>query len=390
MQHLSARQRFQRGSLFLRGNRWVIRYREDVMEEGQVRRRILRSVVIGSKKKDPTGQLPWYPTQSLAWRSPEIKKLLNEVNSVTHRPRFGFDFAGFARLWIDRVLKQHKPSTQVSVQSHIRNHLNPFFGEYNLREIDAEMVQEFISSRKCAPKTVTNLFKSLRMMWRTARAWGYVSHNPLEGVVLAKVGNPQRPVFTLEEMRRIIAAAREPYQTIYWIASETGLRAGELLGLRVSDLDLKRGLVAVQQSLWRGKVQQPKTENAVRLFALSDVLVAHLTNFLQSWCPNELNLLFTIQKGNPIAYDTLLQGDLQPLLQRLGIRRCGMHAFRHGNATMMDRIGVPMKVRQQRLGHADESMTRHYTHIASEDDRACAERLGQLLFPGTQTDAAVQ
>ena len=390
MEHLSARQRFQRGSLFLRGNRWVIRYREDVMEEGQIRRRILRSVVIGANKKDPTGQLPWYPTQSLAWRSPEIKKLLNEVNSVTHRPRFGFDFAGFARLWIGHVLKQHKPSTQVSIQSHIRNHLNPFFGEYNLREIDAEMVQEFISSRKCAPKTVTNLFKSLRMMWRTARAWGYVSHNPLEGVVLAKVGNPQRPVFTLEEMRRIIAAAREPYQTIYWIASETGLRAGELLGLRVSDLDLKRGLVAVQQSLWRGKVQQPKTENAVRLFALSPQLVAHLPSFLEQWRPNNLNLLFSTRNGTPLAYHDVLIHQLRPLLKRLGIERAGMHAFRHGNATMMDRIGVPMRVRQQRLGHANESMTRHYTHIASEDDRNCAERLGRLLAQDTQTTAPVQ
>ncbi len=71
---------------------------------------------------------------------------------------------------------------------------------------------------------------------------------------------------------------------------------------------------------------------------------------------------------------------LHPLLDRLGIPRCGLHAFRHANGTLMDRLGSPMKVRQQRLGHADPRMTLGvYTHMSGEDDRRLAAQLGELL-----------
>lgn len=59
-----------------------------------------------------------------------------------------------------------------------------------------------------------------------------------------------------------------------------------------------------------------------------------------------------------------------------------MHAFRHANATLMDRLKVPVKLRQQRLGHSDPKMTLGtYTHIASEDDNRIAEQLGEILDP---------
>lgn len=71
-----------------------------------------------------------------------------------------------------------------------------------------------------------------------------------------------------------------------------------------------------------------------------------------------------------------------PLLDSLGIERGGLHAFRHTNSTLMDRLGVPLKVRQQRLGHSDPALTLGvYTHVASEDDERVAEQLDGILRP---------
>ena len=71
-----------------------------------------------------------------------------------------------------------------------------------------------------------------------------------------------------------------------------------------------------------------------------------------------------------------------PLLDSLGIERGGLHAFRHTNSTRMDRLGVPLKVRQQRLGHSDPALTLGvYTHVASEDDERVAEQLDGILRP---------
>jgi integrase len=78
-----------------------------------------------------------------------------------------------------------------------------------------------------------------------------------------------------------------------------------------------------------------------------------------------------------------MRSKLHPLLDSLGIKRCGLHAFRHSNGSLMDRLNAPMKVRQERLGHAlGSNITMAvYTHAVSEDDRRVADQLGNLLCP---------
>ncbi len=208
-------------------------------------------------------------------------------------------------------------------------------------------------------------------------------HNPFDGLVLPKVQRQMRFFFTVDEIRRILAAANEPHKTFYWLAAETGMRAGELCGLRIDDMDLESCVVNVRQSVWRGTVQTPKTANAIRQFAISSKLAAHLRLFLRTWRPNPLGLVFATRAGRPWAPCNLMRYKLHPLLDSLGIKRCGLHAFRHTNGSLMDRLNAPMKVRQERLGHAlgsDITMA-IYTHSVGEDDKRVALQLGDILCP---------
>ncbi len=373
-----ARRRFQKGRVFLRGSKnpvWVGRWREDVIEDGRIRR-IERSEVLGSKSD--------YPTKRLALR--ELEKRLAVVNDPRYRARPTATFAEFASRWESLVLTQHKPSTQVTIRSHLRKHLVPFFEHWQMREIGPEEVQRFVSSAKVSAKTAKNLFATMQMLWKSARAWGYVAHDAVSDVVLPKRHRVARRFFSVEEVQRIIASVPEPYHTFYWLAVETGMRAGELCGLRVSDFDRERGLVSVRQSVWRGKFQSPKSDNALRSFALSPRLLAHIADFLKRWKPNERELLFATRNGTPWDANLLVKRKLYPLLDSLGIERGGLHAFRHANSTLMDRLGVPLKVRQQRLGHSDSSLTLDvYTHVASEDDVRFAEQLDVILRPNAPT-----
>ena len=374
-----ARRRFQKGRVFLRGKNnpvWVGRWREDEIRDGCIHR-IERSEVLGSKSD--------FPTKRLALR--ELEKRLGVVNDPRYRARPTATFQEFASRWESLVLVQHKPSTQVTIRSHLRKHLVPFFGRWQMREIGPEEVQRFVSSVKVGGKTAKNLFATMQMLWKSARAWSYVAHDAVSGVVLPKRHRVARRFFSVEEVQRILASAPEPCYTFYWLAVETGMRAGELCGLRVSDFDLERGLVAVLQSVWRGKFQSPKSENAIRSFALSPRLLAHIADFLKRWQPNERVLLFATRTGTPWDANLLVKRKLYPLLDSLGIERGGLHAFRHTNSTLMDRLGVPLKVRQQRLGHSDPSLTLDvYTHVASEDDQRFAEQLDRILRPIAPTN----
>ncbi len=227
--------------------------------------------------------------------------------------------------------------------------------------------------------TIRNLVATLRMMWKSARAWGYVAIDPFEGLVLPKRGLVETFSLSLEEIKCIVDSASEPQKTFYAILAETGIRGGEICALRVADLDLDDAVIYVRQSVWRGQIQTVKSKKGNRRFPISPQLVEHLRGYLQGWKPNALGLLFATKGGTPWDHSLVRKRKFHPLLRKLGIPQCGFHAFRHGNATLLDRIGAPMAVRQNRLGHADAQTTMDYTHTVTADERRIAVELGKIL-----------
>ena len=370
-----ARHRFQRGSLTLRGRKekkWVGKWREDVIEPSGHIRRVQRREVIGTKEE--------YPTKKLAQRA--FDQRLMDVNSLTYRARPTATFREFATKWQNMVLTQHKPSTQTADRSRIRKHLSVFDNVW-VREMSTEMLQRFIARLKVGPKSVRNIIALMREMWHSAQAWGYVQHDPFVGIVLPNRGLIQERFLSLDEMKRIIEAAREPHKTYYWILAETGVRAGEIGALTVRNLLLDQGVIRITQNVWHGKIQTVKSVKGNRLCEISPQLVVHLRGYLRTWKPNTAGLLFATKNGTPWDADVTRKRKLYPLLDKLNIQRCGFHAFRHGNETVMDQENVPMAVRQGRLGHSDPRTTMMYTHVASEDGRRFAAKLGASLVPST-------
>jgi integrase len=363
--------------LFLKENRsgsvWVGRFKEDVLVDGKVQR-IKRAEVLGNLKD--------YPTRRLDLRALENK--LSTVNSPSYRPRPTSTFDQFATRWESSVLGQFRPSTAQNYRIHVRKHLRPFFGSLQLKDIQPELVQQFVASRTVGPKTVRNICVTFQSMWRTARAWGYVTHNAFDEIVMPTPRHTQRFSFSVEDVKRIVSTAREPHRTFYGLLAETGLRVGELCGLRVDDIDLNRGLLFVRQSAWHGKLGDPKTANGVRVIDLSPECVEHMRGFLKSWRINDQRLLFATRNGTPWDPNMQRKRRFRSLLKALNIqvpKGNGFHALRHTNAALMDSFNVPMKVRQERLGHSDPSITLGiYTHVVGEDSRAAAHQLGGIVW----------
>jgi integrase len=252
-------------------------------------------------------------------------------------------------------------------------------GNVALKDLDGQAVQSFISKCNANAKTVRNLVATLRMMWNSARAWGYVAHDPFDGLVLPKRGLVRTFTLSLEEIKNVISSANEPYRTFYMILAEAGIRGGEICGLRIEDLDLSNGIIHVRQSVWRGQLQTVKSRSGNRRFPISSQLISHLSTFLRTWRSNPLGLLFATSKGTPWDHSLIRKRKFHPLLKKLGIPQCGFHAFRHGNATLLDRIGAPIAVRLNRLGHAELQTTMGYTHGVTADERSTADELGKIL-----------
>lgn len=376
-----ARRRYQKGSLVPKtgvpkNGLWIGRWREDVIQaDGRITR---------PYKWEVLGTIEDYPTRKLALRALEAR--LSTINSPTYRARPTAAFADFANRWDATVLSQHKPSTQSSIRSQFRRWLLPALGTCALKDLDGQRIQAFVSECNTNPKTIRNLVATLRMMWNSARAWGYVAHDPFDGVVLPKRGLIHTFTLSLQEIRDVVRLACEPYRTFYMILAETGIRGGEICALRVEDLDLENAVIHVRQSVWRGKLQTVKSRKGNRRFPISAQLVEHLRGFLRTWRPNALGLLFATSNGTPWDHSLVRKRKFHPLLKKLGIPQCGFHAFRHGNATLLDQIGTPMAVRLNRLGHGEPQTTMGYTHVVTADERRTAEELGKILHVNERND----
>jgi integrase len=385
---LMARRRYQSGTLFQRGKRnkvWVGRWLEDEYR-GDTRARVRKSAVLGTVKE--------LPTRKLAMR--ELQRRLAEVNSLTYQPAHCITFRELALKWKNTILPTHKPSGQSAEKAHVA-HLTDFFGDMEARGITGEMVQRFVTqaATQHAPKYVRNMMITFRLIWKTAYDWGYVERDEnaiLRSVRLPDLGLRNQPCFTPEQARQIIEAAWEPFKTMFWLIAETGIRGGEICGLSVDDVDLEHRIICVRRSAWRGDLQTPKTPNAIRTFAISQNLAIHLQGYLKAqWKENPERLLFPNRKGEAFDNNDIVQDRLHPIMDRLGIprpKRIGLHALRHGSATVLDELHAPIAVRKDRLGHASFATTLGYTHAVSRDHYDVADKLGPLFDPNCPKSVA--
>lgn len=392
-----ARRRHQEGQLIKDGDRWVGRWREDVrMPDGQIKR-VRRERILAMVKECTKPQARTM-----------LQEMVSPVNRAGYRPEWGGKFALFADRWERTVAIEHKPSSLKSEKSIIRVHLVPVWGESRLREITAEELQAWVSSKKgkIAPKTIRNIIRTLSSMWATAKKWKYVDHDPFDGLVLPAAPKGNVYFFTVDEARAIIDRAPSfKWKLFFWILAETGMRPGELAGLLCRNCQLR--MISVTQSVWARQVQAPKSKAAIRRFTISMALGKAMQAYIETSAPNDYGLLFVTEKfkvgsrgkvgpvnqnegGKPLSMDTFRQRVLDPILDELGIRarvkamgiRCGNYAFRHMNATQMDVWGTPLKTRQKRLGHSDPAVTlNHYTEALDASDLEVADRWGELLSP---------
>ncbi len=270
-----ARKRYQNGRVFLKGKKeekWVGRYREDVVEVTGTTRRVRRSVILGTKRE--------LPTKRLAER--RLATILARINCLDYRPGRAATFGEFIERWETEVLTTQKPSSARAVRSHLRCYIIPEVGKLRLDEFGVENQQRFITrmperstEKVVSRKTILNVIATISTILATARNWGY----SCEQIDMKKLRLPPRGVasearhFTIEQVQRILAFAGEPWRTLFCICTLDGLRAGEALGLQWGDIDLEQRILQIRRTAWYGKTQTPKSRESETTLPIPDALV---------------------------------------------------------------------------------------------------------------------
>jgi integrase len=270
-----------------------------------------------------------------------------------------------------------KLSTLTAVESVLRVHLEPYFGERALPSITHEDVVDLlavIESRGVGPKSIRNYIGTLSAIFRFAmhprRRWA--TANPCDGLELPAI--PQHVgirYLELDQVEALVCASQAgPYETIdrtlYRVAAMTGLRLGELIALRWRDVDWTASAIRVRSNFVLGQFGTPKSKRSSRSVPLADEAAAALDALHgRAGAPGDEALVFADpHTGGPLDKAGVLRR-MRKALKAAGLdetRR--FHDLRHTFGTTIAAEGIPMRTLQEWMGHRDIQTTERYADYA--------------------------
>ncbi len=303
--------------------------------------------------------------------------------------------------WMDTTCRHRvRETTHETYASMIRNHIQPNIGPVRLSKLTPQQINsmyETLLTKGLSPRSVMYVHAVLRSALKQAVRWNLLARNPVEAVDPPRPARSQAAPLSPEQVSVFLEATKgDRLSALYTLALATGMRQGELLGLRWSDIDLEAGQLRVQRQLSRTKkgfaFTEPKTASGRRAIVLPRIATAGLVSHrarqaeerLQAgteW--SDLDLVFANHWGRPIERQNLVKRSFHPILQAAGLPRFRFHDLRHTSATMLLSQNVHPKVVQERLGHSQISVTMDtYSHVMPSIQRDAAEKLDLALGGG--------
>jgi integrase len=296
--------------------------------------------------------------------------------------------------WLPAKRMTIRPTTAQRYAWIIDHYIAPTLGTVPLRQLRADHLEDLYGEllaprerggRSLAPKTVASVDSILRSSLEDARRKRLVSVSPADIAYAPRPRAMSRPPmrsWTAAQLATFLdAASTHRLAPALHLAAMTGMRRGEVLGLRWSDIDPDTRRLFVNRALHlvgtRPVESALKTRHSRRSIDLDDRTVAALRAWrirqIEAQTPVESDdWVFTARRGGPVNPDLFTQ-TFARLVARTGLPRIRLHDLRHTHATLLPKAGVPLKVVSERLGHASPAFTM-VTH--------------QHVLPGMQADAA--
>ena len=361
------------------------------------------SVLMQQRRK--TGNSEWvFPSPTGGPMSPDsvlqkLKKAIEENVGIDYGRAKTYTVGSWLEVWMENYAKiKLRPSTFKTSQGFLKNHIKPQIGGIPLADLTSLDLQRFykhlldggrvdrIEAKKkpkgLAPKTVRNIHQMIGSAYNLAMEQKLVTRNPTQGCALPKVEHKEMKTLTADQLSAFFQEARDSgVYELYYLDLATGLRRGELLGLKWTDVDLNRGVLKIQRAISRqnGKVVEAplKTKNAYRTLPLSADAISVLK--MQKCRVGNSEWVFPSPTGGPMSPDSVLHM-LQRVLKRAGLPRIRFHDLRHTFATMALQNGVDVKTVSSMLGHYSAGFTLDtYAHVTTDAQLKAAQTMGNIL-----------
>jgi integrase len=314
----------------------------------------------------------------------ELRRLMSALGAVPNRgERLSVQQAGEALVAARRAAGR-KRSTVEGYESTLATHIVPSFGRRTIDRIERRDVEAFAAAlerKGLAANTRINTLNLLSAVFDLAVARGWAVANPVRGVARPRGGtaDPDIRYLTMEEVEAVLRAVPDDElgwveRPLYLAAVMTGMRRGELLGLRWGDIDWEARRIRVRRSYVRGEFGPPKSRRSSRSVPLTDRLAGELQrHYERTAFRDDEDLVFTHpasrKEGTPLDGSRVLKR-FKASLVRARVRDVRFHDLRHTFGTRMAAAGVPMRTLQEWMGHRDFATTLVYADYTPSEHEA--------------------
>lgn len=323
----------------------------------------------------------------------EVHRKLADEQAKANRgipiPVRGWRLDAYLDNWLEEVVRPvRRPATYALYEMIVRRYLKPGLGNYQLARLSVLMVQTFLNRRLETGDSV-RMVQVMRTVLSSALTRAMreelIPRNVARLVTLPTWTRGEVSAWSAEEARQFLATARgHRLYPAFLMLLVYGLRRGEVLGLRWSDVDFKTSTIRIRQQVQRvGRqlvVGPTKTQTSKRDLPMLELVGAVLTE-LHDAQEARAELVFTTSTGRPIEPSNFVR-TFEMLCATAGVRRIRVHDLRRTVATLLSKFGVPARDAQLILGHSRISLTQEVYTGVDRESRAEAVRQLEGLYAG--------
>ena len=328
----------------------------------------------------------------------KLKKALVEAGQIDFTKSGKYTVGTWMDEWFENVAKiKVRPSSHQTYRGYIDNHIKPNIGNIPLEKLTTMDLQKLYRTlltkgrverieaenqpSGLSAKTVRNINQVISSALDLAVAQKIIPSNPTDACELPKVEHREMQTIPEEQLQAFLAEAKATgVYEMYYIELATGLRRGELLGLKWQDIDWKNGIIKVRRQIARvdGQIVEAplKTKNSYRTVTISPQAIEVLK---QQRAKTHDQYVFPSPNGGPISPDSV-NNMLKRVLARAGIPKVRFHDLRHTFATIALQNGVDIKTVSGMLGHFSAGFTLDtYAHVTTAAQKEAAQTMGNVL-----------